>query len=83
MLLPDVNPKTRTMKARIVLTNPAGKLKPGMFATIDAWRREHAALLVPTEAVISTGRRNVVIVADSEGRFRPVEVERWAARTAT
>ena len=74
-LLPDLNATTRTIKARIVLANPSGELKPGMFVTLIFAPRERAALLVPSEAVISTGTRNVVIVADSEGKFRPVDVE--------
>jgi Cu(I)/Ag(I) efflux system membrane fusion protein len=47
-----------------------------MFATVNftsAARKE--ALLVPTEAVIQTGRRTVVVVAQGEGKFAPVEVE--------
>ena len=76
MLLPDVNPTTRTIKARIVLTNPTGELRPGMFATIVLGSREQAAVLVPTEAVISTGTRNVVIVVDNQGKFHPVDVTR-------
>lgn len=78
-LLPEVNPTTRTLKARLELANPGGRLVPGMsvqmqFTDLQAGK----ALLVPTEAVIQTGRRTVVIVADGEGRsghFRPVEVE--------
>ena len=78
-LLPEVNPTTRTLKARLELANPGGRLVPGMsvqmqFTDLQAGK----ALLVPTEAVIQTGRRAVVIVADGEGRsghFRPVEVE--------
>ncbi len=74
-LLPDVNPTTRTIKARIVLANPGGLLKPGMFARLEFDGREQRALLVPDEAVIYTGKRNVVILADGDGKFRPVEVE--------
>src|SRR5581483_2331181 len=74
-LLPDVNPTTRTIKARIVLANPGGLLKPGMFARLEFDGREQRALLVPAEAVIYTGKRNVVILADGDGKFRPVEVE--------
>ncbi len=33
-----------------------------------------APLLVPSDAVIYTGRRSVVMVAEDGGRFRPVEV---------
>src|SRR5436309_3971324 len=32
-ILPEVNPATRTVKARIELANPSGHLVPGMFAT--------------------------------------------------
>ena len=74
-LLPDVNATTRTIKARIVLANPGGLLKPGMFARLDFGGHTKQGLMVPTEAVIYTGKRNVVIAADGEGKFRPVEVE--------
>ena len=79
-ILPEVNPATRTLKTRIELANPSGQLVPGMFATINftpATRKE--VLLVPTEAVIQTGKRSVVVLADTaqDGRqqFRPVDVE--------
>jgi Cu(I)/Ag(I) efflux system membrane fusion protein len=74
-LLPDVNATTRTIKARIVLANPGGLLKPGMFARLEFGGHQKQGLMVPTEAVIYTGKRNVVIVADGEGKFRPVDVE--------
>jgi membrane fusion protein, copper/silver efflux system len=75
-ILPEVNPATRTLKARVELANPGGELKPGMFATVNftpAARKE--ALLVPSEAVIQTGKRTVVVVAQGEGKFAPVDVE--------
>jgi Cu(I)/Ag(I) efflux system membrane fusion protein len=82
-LLPDVNSTTRTIKARIVLANPGGLLKPGMFTRLEFggyWKNDRKndrknGLMVPTEAVIYTGTRNVVIVADGESKFRPVDVE--------
>ena len=75
-ILPEVNSATRTFKARIELANPAGRLVPGMFATVNFTpmaRKE--ALLVPTEAVIQTGTRSVVIVEQQAGKFVPVDVE--------
>ncbi len=75
-ILPEVNAATRTLRARVELANPGGRLKPGMFATlVFAQRAGSKALLVPSEAVIRTGERSVVIVAESEGKFRPHEVE--------
>ena len=75
-LLPEVNPLTRTIKARVELANPSGQLTPGMFATIGfTGGARKDVLLVPTEAVIQTGQRTVVIVALGEGRFAPADVE--------
>ena len=75
-ILPEVNATTRTLKARIELANPGGRIVPGMFATIDfAPTHRRDTVLVPSEAVIRTGKRTVVIVAQGEGRFAPVDVE--------
>ncbi|HEV8261863.1 MAG TPA: efflux RND transporter periplasmic adaptor subunit [Burkholderiales bacterium] len=75
-ILPEVNPATRTLKVRVELANPGNQLVPGMFATVNlAPAAGKEMLLVPTEAVIQTGTRTVVIVAESEGRFVPVDVE--------
>lgn len=75
-ILPEVNAATRTLKARIELANPTGQLVPGMFVTVNmrpAERRD--LLLVPSEAVIQTGKRSVVIVVQADGKFMPVDVE--------
>src|SRR5207249_8185466 len=75
-ILPEVNPATRTLKARIEIANPSGQLVPGMFATVNfmpAARKD--VLLVPSEAVIQTGKRSVVVVAQGDGKFAPVDVE--------
>jgi Cu(I)/Ag(I) efflux system membrane fusion protein len=74
-LLPEVDPATRTLKARVELANPDGKLVPGMFATVRlAPAASQDVLLVPSEAVIQTGTRTVVITALGGGRFAPAEV---------
>ncbi len=75
-ILPEVNPATRTLKARLELANPGARLVPGMFVQMQFMdMRAEPALLVPTEAVIQTGRRSVVMLAEDNGRFRPVDVE--------
>jgi Cu(I)/Ag(I) efflux system membrane fusion protein len=74
-LLPEVNPATRTLKARIELANPGGKLVPGMFATIRITPAAGRDVpLVPSEAIIQTGTRTVVIAALDGGTFAPVDV---------
>ena len=75
-ILPEVNAATRTLRARIELANPGGRLKPGMYATLEfAAGEAKDAVLVPSEAVIRTGTRDVVIVALGDGRFRAAQVE--------
>ena len=74
-LLPEVDAVTRTVRARVELANPAGRLVPGMQVSMRLAQPAGAAvLLVPSDTVIHTGRRSVVMVAEEEGRFRPVEV---------
>lgn len=75
-LLPEVNAQTRTVRARIVVSNPGAALKPGMFANVAfAGPTSAKSVLVPSEAVIRTGTRNVVIVAATENTFTPVQVD--------
>lgn len=75
-ILPEVNAATRTLKARVELANPSGQLVPGMFATLNFNSAPSAdVLLVPTESVIKTGTRSVVMAALGDGKFIPVDVE--------
>jgi membrane fusion protein, copper/silver efflux system len=74
-VLPEVNATTRTLRARVELSNPQGRLKPGMFATVRLEEPGRDAVVVPSEAVIVTGERSVVVVDRGEGRFEPVDVE--------
>lgn len=73
-VLPQANRDSRTVPVRIELSNAEQRLRPGMTAEVMMTRQEDAALLVPTEALIRTGRRTLVMVAEEGGRFRPVEV---------
>ena len=75
-ILPEVAVATRTLKVRIEVSNSSGRLVPGMFVTVNfAPATKKEMLLVPTEAVIRTGSRSVVIVAEGDGKFAPVDVE--------
>ncbi len=69
-LLPDVDPQTRALPVRIELKNPEHRLAPGMFVSLDFKARAgEPQLAVPSEAIIMTGERNVVVVARDEGGF--------------
>ena len=73
-IFPTLDAAARTARVRVSLANPGGRLKIGMFAKLKIAGTATGALIVPTEAVISTGTRDVVIV-QRNGGFIPVEVE--------
>jgi Cu(I)/Ag(I) efflux system membrane fusion protein len=74
-ILPTAQADSRTLTVRIELPNRGGRLRPGMFATVHLTGDTGGGLLVPSEAVIRTGKRNLIMVAEAGGRYRPVEVQ--------
>ena len=75
-LLPSADVQTRTLTVRSELPNPDGKLRPGMFASVRLNSAdEQPVLLIPSEAVIRTGKRAMVMLAEGEGRYRPHEIQ--------
>ncbi|MNZ82407.1 Cation efflux system protein CusB precursor [compost metagenome] len=75
-ILPETNPDSRTLRVRVELPNPDGRLRPGLTAQVRLNRTvEQSVLWVPSEAVIRTGRRALVMLAEDAGRYRPVEVQ--------
>ncbi|MCP3736285.1 efflux RND transporter periplasmic adaptor subunit [Sphingomonas sp. RP10(2022)] len=73
-ILPQADAASRTLTIRVELSNRGGRLRPGMFASVALDQGSRDALLVPSEAVIRTGRRTLVMLAGPGGRFRPAEV---------
>jgi Cu(I)/Ag(I) efflux system membrane fusion protein len=74
-VLPDVDAATRTLTVRIGIDNRHGKLSPGMYVSLDIRQpRGEPQLSVPSEAVIVTGQRTVVILATANDGFKPVDV---------
>jgi Cu(I)/Ag(I) efflux system membrane fusion protein len=72
---PELTTATRTLKLRVVLKNKNSHLRPGMYATAHLQGAiKQNVLMVPTEAVIKTGVRSVIIVADDTHHFHPVLV---------
>jgi RND family efflux transporter MFP subunit len=72
---PTVDEQSRAGRVRVVLANPGGLIRPGMYATL----RFDAALgrdlvSVPAEAVVMTGERNLVFVVGRDGMLQPREV---------
>jgi Cu(I)/Ag(I) efflux system membrane fusion protein len=81
-IFPSLNTQSRTAQVRITLPNSGGRLKSGMFANVNLQGTGGMATVVPSEAVIDTGRRQVVVVRRG-GNFIPQEVrtgrdyDRW------
>jgi Cu(I)/Ag(I) efflux system membrane fusion protein len=73
-ILPQVQAESRTLTARVELPNTGGRLRPGMFATVQFGGLPQSALLVPSEAVIRTGKRTLVMLARPGGRYEPAEI---------
>jgi len=74
-LLPEMTGESRTLTARVELVNSGGRLRPGMFGEIRFSGPPTPALMIPAEAVIRTGRRTLVMLAEGDGRFRPAEIQ--------
>jgi Cu(I)/Ag(I) efflux system membrane fusion protein len=76
-IYPEVNTKTRTLRARITVDNPDEALLLNMFVKVDirAETTKHAVLTVPREAVIMTGERETVIKSLGNGHFQPADVK--------
>ncbi|KVS41896.1 efflux RND transporter periplasmic adaptor subunit [Burkholderia ubonensis] len=74
-ILPGISTTSRTLQARLEIDNAALKLTPGMLMRVRvAGQKAVSRLLVPSEAVITTGKRSVVIVKNADGRLQPATV---------
>lgn len=74
-IYPYLSSKTRTVQVRIEFENPGLKLKPDMYADVMISSKiSRKTLLVPSEAVIRTGSRNVVVTSLGGGKFLPKEI---------
>lgn len=71
---PVLDDATRTLRARVVLDNGFGNLRPGMYADVLLEVDRGEGLAIPDDAILDTGRRQVVFVAEGGGRFVPREV---------
>jgi Cu(I)/Ag(I) efflux system membrane fusion protein len=73
-ILPEASLDTRSLRVRVELPNHKLRLKPGLTAQVRIAGESQSALRVPSEALIRTGKRVLVMLAEDGGRYRPVEV---------
>jgi Cu(I)/Ag(I) efflux system membrane fusion protein/cobalt-zinc-cadmium efflux system membrane fusion protein len=74
-IYPFVEENSRTVKVRFALANARGRLKPGMYANVELQGTGGMALTVPANAVLDSGRQQVVFVSRGEGTFMPHTVK--------
>lgn len=74
-IYPSLEERSRTVQVRLSFDNPDLVLKPGMYANVRIRTRPvEDATVIPNEAIIRTGERNMVFIARGEGAFEPREV---------
>jgi len=74
-LYPELNENTRTLKICVEIPNPDGSLRPGMFANVTVHGPTIGdAVVIPSSAVIRSGRRQMVFVDVGQGHFAPRQV---------
>ncbi len=74
-IYPFLDPKTRTVKARVEMPNTGMKLKPDMFVKALIKVPLGTAIVVPVTAVMDSGKRQTVWVETSPGMFEPRDVQ--------
>ena len=73
--MPQFDPASRTLNVRLETENPDYQLKPDMFVDVEIPVTLAAAITVPTDAILHSGRNKTVFVDRGRGFFEPREVE--------
>ena len=71
---PQVDPMTRTLKVRLDASNPGLRMKPDMFVNVEFGVASPKQVVVPAEAVLDTGDRQLVFVDLGHGYLEPRQV---------
>lgn len=71
---PTLEDQTRSLRARISIPNPSGRLKPGMYATVTLTADLGRVITVPSSAVLHSGERAIAFVDMGDGELMPHEL---------
>jgi membrane fusion protein (multidrug efflux system) len=72
-----VDPVSRAVTVRAQIDNRDGRLRPGMFMTVQLVRPEGKALLIPEQAIVPEGdRKYVFAIRDGKAQRIPVQIGR-------
>jgi membrane fusion protein (multidrug efflux system) len=80
-ILPEADPASRTFQVKLLVPNPDGKVKPGLFARATLLSKSEDQLVVPKDAVVSRGPA-AHVVAVRDGKATVVSVKRGSAEGA-
>jgi membrane fusion protein (multidrug efflux system) len=72
-LSPVVDPESRTMEAKLAIDHPDGRVKAGLYATVELiTEQKNGVIALPSDCVVTRDGRTVVYVVDQD---RAVERE--------
>lgn len=74
-ILPQVDMATRTVRVRLVFSNPGIVLKPGMYVNVRIAVALGKQLIIPASGVLPAGTRQVAFIDHGQGYLEPREVE--------
>jgi len=73
-ILPEINPKDRSVTARAVISNPNGRISANMFGKAHIQTSSEGGMVLPKSAVLEKNGKFFVFMASAEGKFEPVEI---------
>lgn len=74
-IAPFIEGATRTAKVRLEFANPQMRLRPGMFVNVSLKTYQPPQIIVPRDAVIDTGARQLVLLATGNGQYKLREIK--------
>jgi Cu(I)/Ag(I) efflux system membrane fusion protein/cobalt-zinc-cadmium efflux system membrane fusion protein len=74
-ILPQVDMTTRTVRVRLVFSNPGVILKPGMYVNVAISVRLGRQIVIPASAVLQTGTRAIAFIDHGSGSLEPRTIE--------
>jgi len=74
-IIPEVDANTRTVRVRLVISNPGVVLKPGMYVNVDIAAPLGHQLVIPTSGVLQAGARQIAFIDRGQGLLEPREIE--------
>lgn len=74
-ILPQVDPATRTVRVRLIFSNPGVVLKPGMYVNVNIHVPLGKQMVIPASAVLQSGSQAIAFVDHGQGYLEPRTIE--------